>query len=321
EAKSCRLKIIDLEEELNVLRIQTDKQRSVDEQVRLLREELKQARNKISAQAADLEKAEIDADVGRLAEADRSSRETIDELEEEVRSLQEKLKILEIDEEKQSKRLLVTEQELMRNQENSEKYEKKCKMLTKELEEVRTAFADTSALLETFKAENEKLSAKASLEDEVLTLATSLQSARDEISMKHDEIAKLRKELRELREENERLLMDIDVQTQALQQDAQLARSECDEMRKEMEKCKNDSVVQQQKNDVILMELRNEISKLEEQVIEKERMFASAQSDLESKHQKILIETKQQYEQKIAELNKEVGELKTSESGKINKVS
>ncbi|VDN87092.1 unnamed protein product [Brugia pahangi] len=118
EAKSCRLKIIDLEEELNVLRIQTDKQRSVDEQVRLLREELKQARNKISAQAADLEKAEIDADVGRLAEADRSSRETIDELEEEVRSLQEKLKILEIDEEKQSKRLLVTEQELMRNQEN-----------------------------------------------------------------------------------------------------------------------------------------------------------------------------------------------------------
>uniref|UniRef100_A0AAF5PSH3 Uncharacterized protein n=2 Tax=Wuchereria bancrofti TaxID=6293 RepID=A0AAF5PSH3_WUCBA len=316
EAKSCRLKIIDLEEELNVLRIQTDKQRSVDEQVRLLREELKQARNKISAQAADLEKAEIDAD-----EADRSSRETIDELEEEVRSLQEKLKILEIGEEEQSKRLLVTEQEMMRNQENSEKYEKKCKMLTKELEEVRTAFADTSALLEIFKAENEKLSAKASLEDEVLTLATSLQSARDEISIKHDEIAKLRKELRELREENERLLMDIDVQTQALQQDAQLARSECDEMRKEMEKCKSDNVVQQQKNDVILVELRNEISRLKEQVIEKERMLTSVQSDLESKHQKMLIETKQQYEQKIAELNKEVGELKASESGKINELN
>lgn len=44
--------------------------------------------------------------------------------------------------------------------------------------------------------------------------------------------------MREVHEENERLLMDVDVQTQALQQDAQLARSERDEVRKEMEKCK-----------------------------------------------------------------------------------
>lgn len=35
--------------------------------MRLLREELKQAKHKIAAQAADLEKAEIDADVSRLA--------------------------------------------------------------------------------------------------------------------------------------------------------------------------------------------------------------------------------------------------------------
>ncbi|VDM07348.1 unnamed protein product [Wuchereria bancrofti] len=50
-------------------------------------------------------------------------------------------------------------------------------------------------------------------------------------------------------------------------------------------------------------------------------MLTSVQSDLESKHQKMLIETKQQYEQKIAELNKEVGELKASESGKINELN
>uniref|UniRef100_A0A1I7VXL6 GRIP domain-containing protein n=1 Tax=Loa loa TaxID=7209 RepID=A0A1I7VXL6_LOALO len=309
EAKSCRLKITDLEEELKVLRIQTDKQRGVDEQMRLLREELKQAKHKITVQAADLEKAETDAD-----EAERSSRETIDELEEEVRSLQEKLKILEIDEKKQSKRLLMVEQEMMKSQETSEKYERKCEMLMKELEEVRAAFIDTNAILETFKAENEKLLAKASLEDEVLTLATSLQSARDEISIKHDEIAKLRKELREVHEENERLLMDVDVQTQTLQQDAQSARSEGDEARKEMEKCKSDKSVQQQENGLILVELRNEISKLEEQVIEKERMLG----DLESKYQKMLINAKQQHEQQITELNKEVERLKASESGKID---
>ncbi|EJD76675.1 hypothetical protein LOAG_16435 [Loa loa] len=312
EAKSCRLKITDLEEELKVLRIQTDKQRGVDEQMRLLREELKQAKHKITVQAADLEKAETDAD-----EAERSSRETIDELEEEVRSLQEKLKILEIDEKKQSKRLLMVEQEMMKSQETSEKYERKCEMLMKELEEVRAAFIDTNAILETFKAENEKLLAKASLEDEVLTLATSLQSARDEISIKHDEIAKLRKELREVHEENERLLMDVDVQTQTLQQDAQSARSEGDEARKEMEKCKSDKSVQQQENGLILVELRNEISKLEEQVIEKERMLG----DLESKYQKMLINAKQQHEQQITELNKEVERLKASESGKIDELN
>ncbi|VDO74568.1 unnamed protein product, partial [Onchocerca flexuosa] len=109
-------------------------------QIRLLREELKQARHKIAAQAADLEKAEIDAD-----EAERSTRETIDELEEEVRSLQEKLKIVEIGEENQSKRLLIAEEEMMRSQEISEKYEKKCEMLTKDLEEVRGALADANA--------------------------------------------------------------------------------------------------------------------------------------------------------------------------------
>lgn len=54
-------------------------------------------------------------------------------------------------------------------------------MLTNELEQLRAAFADTTTILQTFKAENERLLAKASLEDEVLTLATSLQSARDEI--------------------------------------------------------------------------------------------------------------------------------------------
>lgn len=53
--------------------------------------------------------------------------------------------------------------------------------MTKELEELRCALADMNVILETSKAENEKLLAKASLEDEVLTLATSLQSARDEI--------------------------------------------------------------------------------------------------------------------------------------------
>ncbi|VDO74944.1 unnamed protein product [Onchocerca flexuosa] len=142
-------------------------------------------------------------------------------------------------------------------------------MLTKDLEEVRGALADANAILEKFKAENAKLSAKASLEDEVLTLAKSLQSARDEISAKHDEIAKLRKELREAHEENKHLLVDIDVQTQTLQQDIELARSECDEVKKEMEKCKNDKIAQQQKDGLILAELRNEVSKLEEDMIEK----------------------------------------------------
>lgn len=51
-----------------------------------------------------------------------------------------------------------------------------------------------------------------------------------------------------------------------------------------------------------------------------ERMFALVQSDLESKHQKMLNEAKQQYEQQISKLNKEMGELKTSESGKIDEV-
>ncbi|KAL3985975.1 hypothetical protein ACH3XW_40865 [Acanthocheilonema viteae] len=309
-AKSYQLQITDLEEELKVLRIQTEKQRNVNEQMHLLREELKQAKYKIAAQAADLEKAETDAD-----EAERSSRETIEELEEEIRSLQERLKILEIDEEKQSKHLLMVEEEMRKNRETSEKYEKKCEMLTKELEEVRSAFADANRILETFKAENEKLLTKASLEDEVLTLATSLQSARDEISIKHDEIAKLRKELREVHEENQRLLMDIDIQTQALQQDAQLARSERDEMKKEMEKCK------QQKDSLVLVELKNEISKLEEQAIEKEKMFSSLRSDLESKHQKMLIEAKQHYEQQISKLNEEMEELKTSESEKIEELN
>uniref|UniRef100_A0A0R3RRG7 GRIP domain-containing protein n=1 Tax=Elaeophora elaphi TaxID=1147741 RepID=A0A0R3RRG7_9BILA len=316
EAKNCRLKITKLEEELKVLKTQTDKQHNVDEQMRLLREELKQAKHRIAAQAADLEKAETDAD-----EAERSTRETIDELEEEVRSLQEKLKILEINEEKQSERLLMVEEEMRKSQETSEKYEKKCEMMAKELEEVHSALADTNGILETFKAENEKLTAKASLEDEVLTLATSLQSARDEISIKHDEVAKLRKELREAHEENERLLMDIDVQTQALQQDAQLAKSERDEIKKEMEKCKNDNIAQQQKDGLVLIELRNEVSNLEERIIEKEKMFSSLQSDLESKHQKMLIEVKQQYEQQIAELNKEVEKLKASENGKIDELN
>lgn len=53
--------------------------------------------------------------------------------------------------------------------------------MKKDLEEVRAALADSKVILEKFRAENEKLSAKASLEDEVVTLATSLQSAREEI--------------------------------------------------------------------------------------------------------------------------------------------
>lgn len=63
----------------------------------------------------------------------------------------------------------------------SEEYSARCNKLAKDLEDVRAALADSKAILEKFKKENEKLSAKASLEDEVLTLATSLQSARDEI--------------------------------------------------------------------------------------------------------------------------------------------
>ncbi|CAG9531015.1 unnamed protein product [Cercopithifilaria johnstoni] len=316
EARNCQMKITDLEQEIKLLRVQADSRRSVDEQMQLLREELKQAKYKIAAQAADLEKAEADAD-----EAERSTRETIDELEEEVRSLQEKLKILEIDEEKQNKHILMAEEKMRKNQEISEKYEKKCEMLMKELEEVRSTLAVANKNLETFKAEYEKLLAKASLEDEVLTLATSLQSARDEISIRHDEIAKLRKELREMHEENERLLIDIDAQTQALQQDVQLARSERDEMKKEMEKCKSDNIAQQQKDGLVLVELRNKISKLEEQIIEKEKMFSSLQDDLRSKHQKMLVEAKQEYEQQIAELNKELGKLKASESGKIEELN
>ncbi|VDK81412.1 unnamed protein product [Onchocerca ochengi] len=316
EAKNYQIKITDLEEELKILKMQIDIQHNSDEQVRLLREELKQAKHKIAAQAADLEKAETDAD-----EAERSTRETIDELEEEVRSLQEKLKIVEIGEENQSKRLLLAEEEMIKNQEIREKYKKKCEMLAKELEEVRAALAEANAILEKFKVENEKLSAKASLEDEVLTLATSLQSARDEISAKHDEIAKLRKELREAHEENKHLLMDIDVQTQALQQDVQLARSECDEVKKEMEKCKNDRIAQQEEDDLILAGLRKEVLKFEEQMIEKEKMFASMRSDLELKHQKMLLEIKQQYEQQIVGLNKEMEELKASENGKIDELN
>lgn len=50
-------------------------------------------------------------------------------------------------------------------------------------------------------------------------------------------------------------------------------------------------------------------------------MFSSLQNDLELKHQTMLIETKQQYEQQIAELNKEVGKLKASENEKIEEVS
>ncbi|MCP9264428.1 Viral A-type inclusion protein repeat-containing domain protein [Dirofilaria immitis] len=312
EVKSYRIKFTDLEEELKILRTQIDNQRNIDEQMRMLHEELKQAKHKIVAQATDLEKAEIDAD-----EAERSTRETIDELEEEIRSLQEKLKVLEIGEEKQSKRLLLAEEEMMK----IEKYERKCEMLTKDLEEVRAALGDANAILEKFKTENEKLLAKASLEDEVLTLATSLQSARDDISIKHDEIAKLRKELREAHEENKRLLIDIDVQTQTLQQDVQLARSECDKMRTEMEKCKNDGIVQQQKDSLILAGLRNEISKLEEQLVKKEKMLVSLRDDLEMKQQKILLETKQQYEQQIAELNNEMEKLRVSESEKIDELN
>ncbi|KAM3716509.1 Intracellular protein [Dirofilaria immitis] len=316
EVKSYRIKFTDLEEELKILRTQIDNQRNIDEQMRMLHEELKQAKHKIVAQATDLEKAEIDAD-----EAERSTRETIDELEEEIRSLQEKLKVLEIGEEKQSKRLLLAEEEMMKSKEISEKYERKCEMLTKDLEEVRAALGDANAILEKFKTENEKLLAKASLEDEVLTLATSLQSARDDISIKHDEIAKLRKELREAHEENKRLLIDIDVQTQTLQQDVQLARSECDKMRTEMEKCKNDGIVQQQKDSLILAGLRNEISKLEEQLVKKEKMLVSLRDDLEMKQQKILLETKQQYEQQIAELNNEMEKLRVSESEKIDELN
>lgn len=54
-------------------------------------------------------------------------------------------------------------------------------MLTKELEEVRASLVETCGILETFKAENSKLHARANLENEVLELATSLQSARNEI--------------------------------------------------------------------------------------------------------------------------------------------
>uniref|UniRef100_A0A915PZD0 Uncharacterized protein n=1 Tax=Setaria digitata TaxID=48799 RepID=A0A915PZD0_9BILA len=316
EAKNNRMKITDLEKELKMLRMQTDKQRTVDEQLRLLREELKEAKHQIAAQAADLEKAEIDAD-----EAERSTRETIDELEEEVHFLQEKVKILEVSKEEQCSRLSIAEKELKEHRETSEKYEKKCEALTKSLEELRTALTDSHITLEKFKIENEKLMAKASLEDEVLTLATSLQSARDEISVKHDEIAKLRKELRELHDRNERLLMDFEIQTQALQQDAQSARAECDEVRKEMEKCKSNNSIQQERDSLLLTKLRNEISNLEEQIIEKEKVFSSVRNDLELKHQKMLIETKQQYEQKITELREEVEQLRASESEKIDELN
>lgn len=57
-------------------------------------------------------------------------------------------------------------------------------------------------------------------------------------SAKQDEVLKLRKDIRELREENDRFSMSVEDQTQALRQDAQLARAECDELKKEMEKCK-----------------------------------------------------------------------------------
>ncbi|VDK49359.1 unnamed protein product [Gongylonema pulchrum] len=64
----------------------------------------------------------------------------------------------------------------------TEEYRKQCQALEKDLEEVRSALAISKSDVEKFRAENEKLLAKASLEDEVVTLATSLQSARDEIS-------------------------------------------------------------------------------------------------------------------------------------------
>ncbi|VDN08498.1 unnamed protein product, partial [Thelazia callipaeda] len=176
EANNNQLQVCDLNIQLDFLRKQSEQKHDNNEMIQALREELKQAKRKIVAQAADLEKAELDAD-----EAERSSRETIGELEEEMLSLQEKLKILEIDEKRQTECLMIAEEEKRKLQEANNECEKKCGMLTKDLEEIRAALIDSEHILEKLKLDNEKLSAKASLEDEVLTLATSLQSARNEI--------------------------------------------------------------------------------------------------------------------------------------------
>ena len=52
--------------------------------------------------------------------------------------------------------------------------------LAKELEQARTEALKAKKTLENLEAANAKLLAKPNLEDEVLTLATSLQSAREE---------------------------------------------------------------------------------------------------------------------------------------------
>lgn len=59
----------------------------------------------------------------------------------------------------------------------------------------------------------------------------------------------------------------------------------------------------------------------DKKIIFQEKDFTSMRSDLELKHQKMLIETKHRYEQSIAELSREVEELKASEKDKINEVS
>lgn len=53
--------------------------------------------------------------------------------------------------------------------------------ITKDLEVARAELSKFELTIEQMRAENNKLMAKASLEDEVLTLATSLRTAHDDI--------------------------------------------------------------------------------------------------------------------------------------------
>uniref|UniRef100_A0A9J2P6S3 C2 NT-type domain-containing protein n=1 Tax=Ascaris lumbricoides TaxID=6252 RepID=A0A9J2P6S3_ASCLU len=281
EMKTSNAKIETLEVEIKNLRNQLDAQHGIDEQVKHLREELRLAGERNAALIEAIQKTENDAD-----EADRSNRETIEELEEEVRSLQEKMRVMEGGEEERLNKMADLQSEKAKFEQKSRDAENKVLSITKDLEVARAELSKFELTIEQMRAENNKLMAKASLEDEVLTLATSLRTAHDDIrqyrmltcedcaspgSAKQEEIGKLNKEIRNLREENDRLTPS--------EKQAESLRAE-------------------------LIDLKQQFENI------KEAEIAQTRSELELRHQQTLLDMKKHHELRITEMEQQIEHLK-----------
>uniref|UniRef100_A0A914ZML9 Nucleoprotein TPR n=1 Tax=Parascaris univalens TaxID=6257 RepID=A0A914ZML9_PARUN len=297
EIKTSDAKIETLEAEIKNLRNQLDAQHGIDEQVKHLREELRLAGERNAALIEAIQKTENDAD-----EADRSNRETIEELEEEVRSLQEKMRVMEGGEEEKLNRIADLQSEKAKFEQKSRDAESKMLTVTKDLEVARAELSKFELTIEQMRAENNKLMAKASLEDEVLTLATSLRTAHDDISAKQEEIGKLNKEIRNLREENDRLTPS--------ERQAESLRVELLNLKQQFENIKRECSSTEEEKTKMTNVMQEELLKLRKDLEAKEAEIAQTRSELELRHQQTLLDIKKQHELRITEMEQQVEHLK-----------